>query len=473
MRIKFLGLIFLCSLSLWGGLSHASANLDTSSGMRTIELKEPFLFDKEGKAQTKIEGANGFELLASYIRMMYVYGASIIGIICVLVLVISGVQMSLGGLNAELVNQSKERIFQSLLSLILLFCSSLLLKTINPGFFMVKEEVATSGSASGATGTGAGGSATVGANGAAGNGVAQGSANSNAVILDEHGNPIAASAQGGANPTQAEIDAQAAADQAAAQAEQPNDGSTTVETSFSIRAEAFRVKANGLLSHTPPKLAESMVLRQQAGALDDLDTWTDEFSAIKNNSELSLAEIDQKLTTLHSTVSTDNLNGSTDPVTLSAHQRLVKTLSDDLKTAQEVKTWTDTFNTIKNTSALSLKDRRFALADLLLEFVDSGAKDSKYPQIRDSFAELNKEVSALADQTRANEALMVELDEFIEQRDAIMLNPSIPDRDIALRALKATLHEKVQNITQINVRQGFLTLIDEIDNEIVIPAVTH
>ena len=135
----FLGLLFL--LPLWGGGLSAA----TASDPITIKIREPFLShetdtDDKGNDFMLVQGDNGFEVVADYIRMIYVYGASILGIITVLVIVISGIQMSFGGLSSEAVSQSKERILQALLSLVLLFCSALILKTINPGFFEVKDD---------------------------------------------------------------------------------------------------------------------------------------------------------------------------------------------------------------------------------------------------------------------------------------------------------------------------------------------
>ena len=94
-----------------------------------IDLIEPIA------GVNKVTGKNGVELFTNYIAIIYTYGASIIGIICVLVIVVSGIQISMGGANSEFVNQGKERIMQALLSLILLFASALILSTINPGFF--------------------------------------------------------------------------------------------------------------------------------------------------------------------------------------------------------------------------------------------------------------------------------------------------------------------------------------------------
>jgi len=84
---------------------------------------------------TVLSGSSGMDLVTQYIAMIYKYGASILGIICVLIIVISGIQISMGGAQSDLVASAKTRIFQALLSLAILFLSAVILKTINPGFF--------------------------------------------------------------------------------------------------------------------------------------------------------------------------------------------------------------------------------------------------------------------------------------------------------------------------------------------------
>ncbi len=82
-----------------------------------------------------ITGEDGIDLITKYIAFFYKAAAGIIGLICVLIVAISGVQISLGGLSPEGVNQAKDRIIQALLSMALLFSSAAILKAINGGFF--------------------------------------------------------------------------------------------------------------------------------------------------------------------------------------------------------------------------------------------------------------------------------------------------------------------------------------------------
>ncbi len=89
-------------------------------------------FEKGGE---DITGEDGIDLITKYIAFFYKAIAGIIGLICVLIVAVSGVQISLGGLSPEGVNQAKDRIIQALLSMALLFSSAAILKAINGGFF--------------------------------------------------------------------------------------------------------------------------------------------------------------------------------------------------------------------------------------------------------------------------------------------------------------------------------------------------
>jgi len=81
-----------------------------------------------------IKGENGIDILQTYIKQIYVWGASIVGIIGVLVIVISALQIttSAGGD----VSAAKTRIFQSITGIALLFLSALILYILNPNFFV-------------------------------------------------------------------------------------------------------------------------------------------------------------------------------------------------------------------------------------------------------------------------------------------------------------------------------------------------
>lgn len=79
--------------------------------------------------------STGTDLLFIYISTIYRWAASVIGIIAVLVVVISGIQISAAAGDQQAVTNAKNRIIQSLGGLALLFLSAIILYTINPTFF--------------------------------------------------------------------------------------------------------------------------------------------------------------------------------------------------------------------------------------------------------------------------------------------------------------------------------------------------
>jgi hypothetical protein len=78
---------------------------------------------------------SGTDLIYAYVGGLYRWAASVIGMIAVLVIVISGIQISAAAGDQQAVTNAKNRIFQSLGGLALLFLSGVILYTINPTFF--------------------------------------------------------------------------------------------------------------------------------------------------------------------------------------------------------------------------------------------------------------------------------------------------------------------------------------------------
>ncbi len=95
----------------------------------TVKLQEPIA------GVSSVSGGNGFDLIKKYISLIYRFFASLIGITAVLMIVFAGTQIIFGGAEQGLVQDAKERIRNAILSLILLFGTALLLKTVNPQFF--------------------------------------------------------------------------------------------------------------------------------------------------------------------------------------------------------------------------------------------------------------------------------------------------------------------------------------------------
>lgn len=77
----------------------------------------------------------GTDFLKTYISLLYRWIAGIIGFVAVLSIVISGIQISVGGASEQSVSAAKERIGKVFAGLALLFLTSLILYTINPTFF--------------------------------------------------------------------------------------------------------------------------------------------------------------------------------------------------------------------------------------------------------------------------------------------------------------------------------------------------
>ncbi len=79
--------------------------------------------------------AGGLGVLQIYLGLVYRWAAGIVGIIAVLVIIISGIQISTADGEPSKVDEAKTRIFQSLGGVALLFLASGLLYLINPTFF--------------------------------------------------------------------------------------------------------------------------------------------------------------------------------------------------------------------------------------------------------------------------------------------------------------------------------------------------
>lgn len=78
----------------------------------------------------------GTSLIIGYISSIYKWAASLVGIIAVTVIIISGVQISIAGGDTQAIDTAKGRIIKSISGIVILFLSGLILYTINPTFFV-------------------------------------------------------------------------------------------------------------------------------------------------------------------------------------------------------------------------------------------------------------------------------------------------------------------------------------------------
>lgn len=78
---------------------------------------------------------SGVDLLMKYLGIIYRWGASTIGIVTVSYLIYGGFLITTAQDDTNKFDKAKEKIFQSIAGLVLLFLSALILYTINPNFF--------------------------------------------------------------------------------------------------------------------------------------------------------------------------------------------------------------------------------------------------------------------------------------------------------------------------------------------------
>jgi len=79
----------------------------------------------------------GASLLYGYIALIYKWAAGVIGVVSVLYLIWGGITIATAGDDTGKIGKAKEKIFQSIAGLILLFLSAVILYTINPNFFTI------------------------------------------------------------------------------------------------------------------------------------------------------------------------------------------------------------------------------------------------------------------------------------------------------------------------------------------------
>lgn len=77
----------------------------------------------------------GTVMIENYIATIYKWAASMVGVIAVVVIIISGLQISIGGGDTAGIDKAKTRIIKSLVGIAVLFLSGVILYTINPTFF--------------------------------------------------------------------------------------------------------------------------------------------------------------------------------------------------------------------------------------------------------------------------------------------------------------------------------------------------
>jgi len=87
------------------------------------------------RAIMAILGKGGSSYIEGYVGLIYRWAAELVGLIATAVIIISSIQISFSGGEAEEINKAKGRILKSLAGIAVLFLSGLILYTANPTFF--------------------------------------------------------------------------------------------------------------------------------------------------------------------------------------------------------------------------------------------------------------------------------------------------------------------------------------------------
>lgn len=77
---------------------------------------------------------SGAGLIQVFVKQIYTWGAGIVGMIAVMTIILNGIKISASGVSGD-ITESKNKIFQAIAGIVLLFLSSLILYTVNPQFF--------------------------------------------------------------------------------------------------------------------------------------------------------------------------------------------------------------------------------------------------------------------------------------------------------------------------------------------------
>ncbi len=87
------------------------------------------------RAIMAILGKGGASYIEGYVGLIYRWAAGLVGLIATAVIIISSIQISFSGGEAEEIGKAKGRILKSLAGIAVLFLSGLILYTVNPTFF--------------------------------------------------------------------------------------------------------------------------------------------------------------------------------------------------------------------------------------------------------------------------------------------------------------------------------------------------
>ena len=83
---------------------------------------------------------SGTLVMYTYIGYIYRFATNIVGLIAVMIIIFSGIQIATSGGDTEVLSSAKSRIIKSLGGIAVLFLSGLILYTVNPTFYTIATQ---------------------------------------------------------------------------------------------------------------------------------------------------------------------------------------------------------------------------------------------------------------------------------------------------------------------------------------------
>lgn len=141
--------IILLTLTFWI-TAHASVVLaqptaPAAGGETPAAVKQEIILLQELPAGGNIQTAKGaIHIVEQAVQKVYAFGSALVAIVAVIWIIIGGYEiMFSGALGSGSNSAGKEKITQALLGLVILFLAALILNTINPDFFTLRNDTAS------------------------------------------------------------------------------------------------------------------------------------------------------------------------------------------------------------------------------------------------------------------------------------------------------------------------------------------
>ena len=114
-------------------VAFASSDESNSSNSLFQDLQKPLPTLNQSQFNDAAS-TGGTQMYVYFVKAVFLWGAGIVALACVLIIAASGIEIMVRGASAD-IEESKTRILNSLFGLTVLFLGGLFLRTINPTFF--------------------------------------------------------------------------------------------------------------------------------------------------------------------------------------------------------------------------------------------------------------------------------------------------------------------------------------------------